>query len=274
MAHSHIVPWSTVGKREHIRQCDARSDCHHSTRIVISSNRVAQKFPSTSNAIAYNFTQMVAGFLRSCWYDCPMYCAPHMNPVRLGTRSSRSLYYSTQGSVAVITALVLVAMTMAAGVAVDYVMLMRQRSELQVAADAGAIAGAREIPIANSTTTQVDQVASNYVRTNLGLGLDPASSTGDGDTGGGLLSTKSSSMMTASSDEVAVASDSGSGSSGSGSSGSGSSGSVAINATMNEVDGSIIVEVEKEWTPYFSRFLGKSFITIHAQARAQVVGIE
>ncbi|MDH3742285.1 MAG: pilus assembly protein TadG-related protein [Hyphomicrobiales bacterium] len=204
-----------------------------------------------------------------------------MNPFRLGARSFRSLCYSTQGSVAVITALVLVAMTMAAGMAVDYVLMMRQRTELQVAADAAAVAAAREIPIANSTTAQVEQVASNYVRTNLGLGLDPARSTGDGGTGGDLLATGdggtggdslsmvSSSMMTASGDEVAVASDSGSGSTG-----SGSSGSVAINATMNEVDSSIVVEIEREWTPYFSGFLGKGFFTIHAHARAQVVGTE
>lgn len=51
----------------------------------------------------------------------------------------------TQGSIAIVTALSIVVLVIASGMAIDYAVMIRQRAELQAAADAGAIAGAKEI---------------------------------------------------------------------------------------------------------------------------------
>lgn len=169
----------------------------------------------------------------------------------------------TNASVAVITAIALTALVMAAGLAVDYVSLIRYRAELQVAADAAAIAGAREISLASSDTAQVMTVAENYARTNLGLSMQPKGTSDGGGSTVALTDVDPSSMLSASSID-------GGGSSGD-DSGGGDDG-VIVNTTMNDNASSITVEIERNWTPYFARVFTSGLSSVKVSATAQLVG--
>ncbi len=167
-------------------------------------------------------------------------------------------------SVAVVFALVAMAMVMLAGLAVDYVSLIRNRAELQAAADASAIAGAREINLATSDTAQIKVVAENFARTNLGLSVNSSGSSGNSGSTGDLTNRTSSMLSDASSD--------GGGDSGGGT-GSGDGG-VTVTTTVDDNASAITVEIKREWTPYFAGvfYKGSSFIT--ATATAQLVGTD
>jgi len=169
----------------------------------------------------------------------------------------------TTASVAVVFAIAAIAMVMAAGLAVDYVSLIRHRAELQAAADASAIAGAREINLATADTAQIMVVAENYARTNLGLSVRASGSSDNSESTGKLTDATAPSMLSASS------SDGGGGSGGGTGSGEGG---VTITTTVNDSASSITVAIEREWTPYFARVFSKSSSPISASATAQLVG--
>lgn len=75
-----------------------------------------------------------------------------------------------RGSVAVITALTLPCMLVGAGLALDIAVMIAKKASLQAAADASAVAGARELPLANATSDHIRTVAVRYAETNLGSG--------------------------------------------------------------------------------------------------------
>ena len=170
-----------------------------------------------------------------------------------------------RGSVAVVAAVCLFVLIMGAGMAVDYACLIRERAELQAAADAAAIAGAKEIPLAFSDLQQVELVASNYAKANLGLGTDQPTKSESSDDGG--ASSKSAPMMMMMSDSLMASDDTLS----TGSGGSGSS-STSVNAAVIEDDNAVEVTIAKPWTPYFAGFLPIKSGTIEVTARAQVMG--
>ncbi len=171
-----------------------------------------------------------------------------------------------QGSIAIVAALTITALMMATGLAVDYISLIRQRAELQAAADASAIAGAREINLATSDTSQIRVVADNYARINLGLSMKQSGSSDKSGSTGYLTDASAPSMLSASS------SDGGGGSSGDGTGGGG--GGVTVTTTMGDNASSITVEIERTWTPYFARIFFKSLSSVKASATAQLVGTD
>ena len=75
-------------------------------------------------------------------------------PMAVIARLARRLKDS-RGGIAISFAAVLPALFAVVGLASDYAMLSKLRGELQVAADAAAIAGAREIPVAKTNTAQI-----------------------------------------------------------------------------------------------------------------------
>ncbi len=68
----------------------------------------------------------------------------------------------TDGGIAVSLALALPVLLCMVGLTSDYAMMSKLRSELQQAADAAAMAGAREIPLAMSNTRQVAAAVRSY----------------------------------------------------------------------------------------------------------------
>ncbi len=70
------------------------------------------------------------------------------------------------GALALSFAIAAPAMLVVAGVATDYAFLVRYRTELQAVADAAAIAGARELSLAQTQTSQVGAVVQNFVNAN------------------------------------------------------------------------------------------------------------
>lgn len=70
------------------------------------------------------------------------------------------------GALAVSFAIAAPALMIVAGMATDYAFMVRYRTELQTVADAAAIAGAREMTLAQSNASQVDAVVASYVAVN------------------------------------------------------------------------------------------------------------
>ena len=70
---------------------------------------------------------------------------------------------SQQGSIAVITAIMMTVIVLGAGIAVDYGSMVSRRSTLQTASDGAAIAVARELALANTGQTELEAVANNMV---------------------------------------------------------------------------------------------------------------
>ena len=69
---------------------------------------------------------------------------------------------STHGGIAVTFAISLPVVLAVLGLASDYAMMTKVRNDLQQAADAAALAGAREIPLANSKTEQVESAVKSF----------------------------------------------------------------------------------------------------------------
>ena len=69
---------------------------------------------------------------------------------------------NTAGGIAVSFALSLPVLLGIFGIVTDYALMTRVRSELQSAADAAALAGAREIPMAMSNAKQVASVVRSF----------------------------------------------------------------------------------------------------------------
>ena len=70
------------------------------------------------------------------------------------------------GTLAISFAIAAPALMVVAGMATDYAFMVRYRTELQTVADAAAIAGAREMTLAQSNASQVDAVVASYVAVN------------------------------------------------------------------------------------------------------------
>ncbi len=75
---------------------------------------------------------------------------------------ARELYRDRRGGIAVSFALSLPVLLAALGLASDYVMLTKVRTDLQVAADSAAVAGAREIPLAQADENQIESAAKSF----------------------------------------------------------------------------------------------------------------
>lgn len=76
-------------------------------------------------------------------------------------------FKSESGSIATSIAILAVPLMCFAGVAIDYASLNNARSNLQEAADAAALASAKELGLVSTKDETVKQVASEYVFTNL-----------------------------------------------------------------------------------------------------------
>jgi Flp pilus assembly protein TadG len=72
---------------------------------------------------------------------------------------AKRLWHDKRGGIATAFAVALVPLLMAAGIAVDYAFMYREQVFLQSMADAGAIAGAREMSLANATEKQIISAA-------------------------------------------------------------------------------------------------------------------
>ncbi len=79
----------------------------------------------------------------------------------------QALKSCVRGNTAMMFALGLPGLLAAVGVASDFAILEMKRSSLQAAADASALASAKELSIASSTDTTVTNAAKNYVTTEL-----------------------------------------------------------------------------------------------------------
>lgn len=130
-----------------------------------------------------------------------------------------------------------------------------------------------------SDTAQVQTVAANHVRTNMGLSLGSQEESSASEGSFEVSDTSSKTMLTASSMEFSTSSDSlnsdasitsdtGSGTG----SDTGTGNSIAINAVVDENQNSVEVSIEKAWTPYFAKFLPASVTNLKVVARAQVMG--
>lgn len=71
-----------------------------------------------------------------------------------------------RGALAVSFAIAAPALMIVVGMATDYAFMVRYRTELQAVADAAAIAGAREMTLAQSDASQVDAVVASYIAVN------------------------------------------------------------------------------------------------------------
>jgi Flp pilus assembly protein TadG len=75
---------------------------------------------------------------------------------------------NTKGNVALLFGLAAPAMMMAGALGIDYIQLSRKQANLQKLADLAAIAGAHELPLANSDSQVISAVAQNNIKANLG----------------------------------------------------------------------------------------------------------
>ena len=82
-------------------------------------------------------------------------------------RLIRKFARSRHGSIAVMTAICGPALLAVVGVAMDYVMMIHIKGQLQAAADSAAIAGVKELSLSGVTEKQITAVAESFVHTNL-----------------------------------------------------------------------------------------------------------
>lgn len=75
---------------------------------------------------------------------------------------------NTEGSLAVIGAIMIMVLVSAAGLAVDYGSIISQQGNLQGAADAAAIAAAKELQVSSTKKSQVKAVANHVFQANMG----------------------------------------------------------------------------------------------------------
>jgi Putative Flp pilus-assembly TadE/G-like len=79
----------------------------------------------------------------------------------------QALLRSTSGATAISFAIALPAILGAAGVAVDFGNMSYKKAQLQSAADQAAVAGAKELGVANAANTTVQSAAENFAKANL-----------------------------------------------------------------------------------------------------------
>ena len=177
------------------------------------------------------------------------------------------LISDARGSIAIVASLGFFALMVASGMAVDYAVMIRQKAELQVAADAAAVAGAKEIPMAMSDTAHIMTVASNYARANLEMSVEAAEAPEpeEDEPEVSFMKMDSAPQMMMASAKMADDSTGVKGSPGGGSSG------ITITANVLEDDNTVEVVIEKEWKPFFASFLPTSVTKLSVTARAQIM---
>ena len=72
-----------------------------------------------------------------------------------------------EGNVALITAIIALPLLLGGGILVDYTLLTRAESALQIAADNAALASAKELTLSNATEETIEQLSESYVFANL-----------------------------------------------------------------------------------------------------------
>jgi hypothetical protein len=82
-------------------------------------------------------------------------------------KSQKSIFGCVRGSVVTMFAVGLPGLLTAVGVASDFAVMEMKRTSLQAAADASALAAAKELSIASSTDTAIISAANNYVAAEL-----------------------------------------------------------------------------------------------------------
>jgi Flp pilus assembly protein TadG len=90
-----------------------------------------------------------------------------MNYMRKQWRSFSCFLGNCRGGTALAFALGVPALMAAVGVASDYATMTLKRAELQAAADAGALAGAKEMALAQAGPRTAEEVAQSYAKTQL-----------------------------------------------------------------------------------------------------------
>ncbi|MEM7299828.1 MAG: pilus assembly protein TadG-related protein [Pseudomonadota bacterium] len=85
------------------------------------------------------------------------------------SESFSRLLNDKRGGIALYAGLTLPVAALAAGIAVDYSGISSARSNVQEAADAAAVAAAREMVLSNTSTSTIKSVASHYVIANLDM---------------------------------------------------------------------------------------------------------
>jgi hypothetical protein len=163
----------------------------------------------------------------------------------------REFFRNMNGGVAVMFAGMAPALLAVMAVAADYVNMGKIREELQVAADAAALAGAKEFRLAGSTDKQIVAIAEAFARTGLGMKPDDTSlsSAPDG-------------------------ADAPSGNAGQGPGGGaelGNPGALALAIHVDRKKGSVEVTLARYWTPFFLHFVSADMTPVRASARAQVL---
>jgi Flp pilus assembly protein TadG len=86
-----------------------------------------------------------------------------MFELRIQVAMFRKLVKSTAGNTAIMFALASPALLAAVGVGVDFAAFTMKQQALQTAADAAAIAGAKQLSVASSTDTSIQSAAQNYL---------------------------------------------------------------------------------------------------------------
>ena len=76
---------------------------------------------------------------------------------------SREFWFNQNGNVAVMFSLAAIPLVLGIGIAVDYSTSLNKNQTLQTLADAAAIGAAREMSLANTTTSQIETVAQQIV---------------------------------------------------------------------------------------------------------------
>ena len=81
--------------------------------------------------------------------------------------TSPGILRDTHGTIAIVTAMTLPCLLMAAGLALDVAIYVGKKATLQSLADASAVAGARELPLANATADHIRTVAIRHAKANI-----------------------------------------------------------------------------------------------------------
>lgn len=103
-----------------------------------------------------------------------------------------SFWSNTKGNIIVLTALVMPFLLAGTGMAIDYNVWLGQRKNLQGIADAAALAAARELYLANASSSQIEAVVETMVKANQDAGDTGISVTAKLGSDGGSVEVKAS----------------------------------------------------------------------------------
>lgn len=150
---------------------------------------------------------------------------------------------SPAGNIAVSFAIAAPALLAGIGLSIDYVMITKKTAELQVVADAAAVASAHELPLANSNKEIIVASAKSFVAANLKTGQAPPPQ----------ISPKMSPRMGAAAPAT---------------------GGSVVSTNVEVVDEFTGVEVtlKEVWKPFFAHFLTDQATPIVVNAKANILG--